>query len=313
MLTQTLKTLFMVRTSLVHPVKRLVSCDCSKGESKAGSFAKPHHYYSPLMITQTCKVAIAALVLMFLTTGALAGDLTGGMDGDPVHEITLENSVAQVKRVVDGDTLELVSGQMVRLLGIDTPERGEPMADLATDMLKALVGTGSITLLSCTERDRYGRLLSVIQSGGVNVNLSLVKEGVALPLLIPPCGIPVAEDVLAVASEAARAGKGLYSGKAMRIVSHLAADTLIGERAMVQGKIVGLFKGPKAWHLNFGDDYRTDFTAVLFSNGRERYRELGVMPESLVGSEVLVIGKVKSYNGPEIIVNGPGQIIVLGR
>jgi len=305
MLTQTLKTLFMVRTSLVLPVKglgRRVRCD---GTGEARPRGLPCCNDAPLMITQACKVAIAAFVLMFFLSGYLASALA--------NESTLENSVAQVKRVVDGDTLELVSGQMVRLLGIDTPERGEPMADLATDMLKALVGTGSITLLSCTERDRYGRFLSVIQSGGVNVNLSLVKEGVALPLLIPPCGIPIAEDVLAVASEAARAGKGLYSGKAMRIVSHLAADTLIGERAMVQGKIVGLSKGPKAWHLNFGDDYRTDFTAVLFSNGRERYSELGVMPESLVGSEVLVIGKVKSYNGPEIIVNGPGQIIVLGR
>jgi micrococcal nuclease len=257
------------------------------------------------MITQACKVAIAAIVLMFLLPGSLAGALA--------NEITLENSVAQVKRVVDGDTLELESGQMVRLLGIDTPERGEPMAKLATDMLRGLVGTGPIEMLSCTEKDRYGRLLSVIQSGGVNVNLALIREGVALPLLIPPCGIPVAEDVLAGASDAARAGKGLYSGKGMRVVSHLAADALTGKRAMVHGKIVGLYKGPKAWHLNFGEDYRTDFTAVLFANGRERYRELGVMPESLVGSEVLVIGKVKSYNGPEIIVNGPGQIIVLNK
>ena len=256
------------------------------------------------MITHAFRVAIAVLTIAVLAIPLLLVNASAG-------EVETSHTVVNIKRVVDGDTVELVGGDKVRLLGIDTPERGEPFAGKATNRLKELVGSGVVQIASCEERDRYGRLLSVVYSEGVNVNLALVEEGMALPLLIPPCGIPVARDVLESAAAAAAKGNGLYDGSTLPVVSHLDADEYTGQRAMVFGKITGLHKGPRAWHLNFGEDYRTDFTAVLFANGRSRFDEFKVRPEDLVGSEVLVIGKVKSYNGPEIIVNGPEQVLIL--
>ncbi|MDF1536149.1 MAG: thermonuclease family protein [bacterium] len=220
-------------------------------------------------------------------------------------------STAVVKRVVDGDTLELESGQRVRLLGIDTPERGESMADEASAMLEKLIGSNPLELISCRDTDPYGRLLSVVRADDVNVNVALIREGVALPLLIPPCGSEISDEILRNASIAAKNGKGLYSGEAIKVVSHLDADDHIGSRVMVRGKVLALHRGRKAWHLNFGEDYRTDFTAVLFDEGRSRFREFDIDPGDLVGAEVLVIGKVKRYNGPEIILRGPDQILVL--
>jgi micrococcal nuclease len=251
------------------------------------------------MITQVYKI-VAAAFLVFITAcpaqAAHAGAVT---------------TSATVIRVVDGDTVELDNGQRVRLLGIDTPEKGEPMANEASDMLRQLIGSGPVKLISCQEKDPYDRLLSIVWVGNVNVNMALIREGMAFPLLIGPCGVPVADEVLEGASDAARASKGLYSGEVIKIVSHLDADTLIGSRAMVRGNILSIHKGRKAWHLNFGDDYRTDFTVVLFEQGRSRFREFGIDPSDLVGAEVLVIGKVKRYNGPEIILRGPDQILVL--
>ena len=45
----------------------------------------------------------------------------------------------KVVDVYDGDTFELQSGEKVRLLGINTPEIGEPGADIAKDFLEKLV------------------------------------------------------------------------------------------------------------------------------------------------------------------------------
>jgi hypothetical protein len=50
---------------------------------------------------------------------------------------------------------------------------------------------------------------------------------------------------------------------------------------------------------------------VIFRDGQKRFSDLGIDPADLVGSEVLVIGKVKRYNGPEITVRGPDQVIPL--
>ncbi|MCL2620127.1 MAG: hypothetical protein FWD97_04240 [Defluviitaleaceae bacterium] len=46
---------------------------------------------------------------------------------------------AVVTRVIDGDTVELYSGERVRLIGIDAPEVGEAGADEATNFVRDLV------------------------------------------------------------------------------------------------------------------------------------------------------------------------------
>jgi micrococcal nuclease len=222
-------------------------------------------------------------------------------------------SVNGALRVIDGDTIEIPGGDRVRLLGIDTPERGDLLSRLAAGRLKELTGPGGVELEVCDERDTYGRLLATVKVNGSDVNRILLREGLALPMLIPPCGRPVAKDILSAAGKGAVSGKGIYSLDKNKIILHTEALDHLGERAMVRGRILDLYKGRKAWHLNFGRDYKTDFTAVLFRDGQKKFHELGLDPARLVGSEVLVIGKVKRYNGPEIIIRGPDQIIPLSK
>lgn len=91
--------------------------------------------------------------------------------------------LAQVTRVIDGDTLEVrVEGQKerqrVRLLRIDTPERRNPGYEAATAALARLV-EGKRVLLEGEgqKRDRYGRLLSYVYVDDINVNVQMVEDG----------------------------------------------------------------------------------------------------------------------------------------
>lgn len=233
------------------------------------------------------------LLLLSLAVSAAAGDISGVV----------------VRRVLDGDTLVLSSSERVRLLGLDAPERGEAFSEEARDRLLELTRGKNVELKACSEKDQYGRILAVVRAGELNVNMVLLQEGLAAPMLIPPCGKMVTSQVLEATEAALEARVGIYTREDYKVVNHEEAEDHIGQRAVVRGKVMALHKGEKAWHLNFGDDWRTDFTAVLFGQGQSRFEALGVDPEDLVGSEVLVIGKVKSYNGPEIIVRGPEQII----
>lgn len=66
-------------------------------------------------------------------------------------------------RVLDGDTVELVGGDKVRLLSIDTPEKGERFYTEATELLeRASLGKTARLEYSTTRRDRYGRLLAFV-------------------------------------------------------------------------------------------------------------------------------------------------------
>jgi len=86
-----------------------------------------------------------------------------------------------VTRVIDGDTLELASGQDVRLVGIDTPEVGECGYDKATANLAYLVAGKQVRLTRSDEdRDRYGRLLRYVNVGDVDAGLRLIKNGLAI-------------------------------------------------------------------------------------------------------------------------------------
>ena len=86
-----------------------------------------------------------------------------------------------VTRIVDGDTLELGTGQTVRLVGIDTPEVGECGYQVASDNLARLVLDKRVRLtVSDEDTDRYGRLLRYVDVGTVDAGLRLIKNGVAI-------------------------------------------------------------------------------------------------------------------------------------
>ena len=92
---------------------------------------------------------------------------------------------ATVEYVHDGDTLFLIDGRKVRLLGINTPEIGENAecwGDQATSELRGLVSEGSTVWVQqdVEALDQYGRsLLFVFLEDGTNVNVEMVRVGAA--------------------------------------------------------------------------------------------------------------------------------------
>lgn len=92
-----------------------------------------------------------------------------------------ESRTYLVTRIVDGDTLELGNGETVRLVGIDTPERGECGYQAASDNLARLVLGKQVKLAESDEdRDRYDRLLRYVDIGNQDAGLRLIKNGLAI-------------------------------------------------------------------------------------------------------------------------------------
>jgi endonuclease YncB( thermonuclease family) len=90
----------------------------------------------------------------------------------------------RVIRVVDGDTLHVEfrgRDETVRLLRVNTPERGRPGYDESTEALRELIDTARIDLEfekpTHAERDRYGRLLAYVFLGERNINIEMVRLG----------------------------------------------------------------------------------------------------------------------------------------
>ncbi|WP_180903899.1 thermonuclease family protein [Nonomuraea indica] len=99
---------------------------------------------------------------------------------------------AKIVKIVDGDTIDVRRGGKVirvRLLEVDTPERGQCWFKTATARTASLLRLGSTTYLLRDKepKDRYGRsLFYVFNSKGVHVNRNLVRYGYGKAALYMP-------------------------------------------------------------------------------------------------------------------------------
>ena len=136
-------------------------------------------------------------------------------------EVVAANAI--VVRVVDGDTLRVqIEGQIevVRLIGIDTPETVRPNSPVecfgpeASARSKELLAEGTrVSLVRDVEaRDDYGRLLAYVyrSADGLFINLALIDQGYATLLTFPPNTAHV-ERFRAAAVEAEQRGLGLWA------------------------------------------------------------------------------------------------------
>lgn len=97
----------------------------------------------------------------------------------PKASISSAAALRNVARVVDGDTVKLANGETVRLLGIDTPERGQCGYKEAADNLTKMIGGRPVTLAKgpVSDRDKYGRILRYIEVDGRDLNLAQITSG----------------------------------------------------------------------------------------------------------------------------------------
>lgn len=139
------------------------------------------------------KKSVLATVMALLLAGGVGGTYGYKIIRDNQADV-FENSVHEVTAVVDGDTIDIERDIRIRLLGIDTPERGDCFYEEAKAYTTALLEGGTIRLeKDITGADQYGRLLRYVYvpaddpaSDDVFVNDALVRAGFARPLPVAP-------------------------------------------------------------------------------------------------------------------------------
>jgi micrococcal nuclease len=160
---------------------------------------------------------LAPFVVLVLLAGGYGYTRVKG-DGDEGPGIT-----GRVVRAVDGDTIVVDVGggreERVRYIGVDTPETVKPRTSVqcfgryASQFNHRLVDGRAVRLVTDAEaRDRYGRLLAYVYRAedGMFVNAEIVRDGYAKLLTIPP-NVRHVEQFRALATEARRAGRGLWN------------------------------------------------------------------------------------------------------
>lgn len=94
---------------------------------------------------------------------------------------SIDEQLYRVTRVIDGDTIEIETGQKVRYIGIDAPEKDTECYALDSTRKNSELTLGRQVKLETdkSDTDRYGRLLRYVYVDDLLINGELVKEGFA--------------------------------------------------------------------------------------------------------------------------------------
>ena len=90
--------------------------------------------------------------------------------------------------VTDGDTIEVDGLGKIRMVGVNTPERGVEGYICSKRFVQKLCLNKEVSLDidDSKNTDRYGRYLAVVIVDGKNLNEMLLKEGLAEIMYMPP-------------------------------------------------------------------------------------------------------------------------------
>ncbi|HEX7006463.1 MAG TPA: thermonuclease family protein [Alphaproteobacteria bacterium] len=264
-----------------------------------------------MMCLPTCRSARAGLALAVVLAApcALAAPPTGEGGGT-------------VAEIIDGATLRLDDGGVVRLVGIDAPEpppgrssRGRwPHEAEARAALEAFaLGKRVILLQDGTREDRHGRRLAhvhVVGAGGEEdlwLQGEMLKRGLARVHLAED-NRALAAEMLAIERAARAARRGLWAERIYRVRTPEEAAADADSFQLVEGTVYAAAIVSGRGYLNYGPDRHTDFTVVLSPRVRRLMRDAGVDMNMLAGRRIRVRGWIMLRDGPMIELTCPEAI-----
>ncbi len=283
------------------------------------------------------SVAVSPAAFAQSTDGAERIDRTARLDRVPPPPRTEFCTLALqpagvVVEVIDAVTLRLSDGQVVRLAGVIAPTPPRAVASLAANAssgpwrpeanaktaLTALVANNAAIEIAVADlkarTDRYGRTIAHVMStrdgNATWLQGALLNSGHARVTSIAGGSVCINE-MLTLEAEARHDSRGLWANAAYRAID--ANDTRALDRqrsafAIVEGTVASVAQRSTRTYINFGRDWKWDFTATVpksvIKNSTGAVNKLA----SLSGRRVRVRGWIERRNGPMIEVTDLDEI-----
>ncbi|NNC36312.1 MAG: thermonuclease family protein [Acidimicrobiales bacterium] len=283
------------------------------------------------------KQSIVKIVTIALLTGAPIGLWLGGFSAfgktraETSHSLLTQGETGQVSYVIDGDGFILESGVKVKLAGIEAPQMAWPeqnrdafpLADEARDYLDQLIKNQTAGLYYGGEtRDRYDRALAQVwlmdENGQKKTWLqeAIVRAGYARVYPWPDQALDI-ERLFEAEKEARKARRGIWNNRRTKSFYKIRKPDpnplaqYVDSLQLVEGIIVSTADIKGTVYLNFGSDYKTDFTVGIGKKYVKTFSKAGLDPVGLEGARVRVRGWLELQNGPVIWIADPRRLEII--
>ncbi len=221
-------------------------------------------------------------------------------------------------RVEPNGAVILDDGRAVMLEGIMLPGGARDhapqfLANQAIEVLDDFVRGKLVTLAARPPKeDRYSRVRAQgFAEDGRWLQIVLLSKGLARVFIAPDRDECVAE-LFAAERDARARNAGIWSqlGYEIRNADDVPYSDL-GTFQIVQGRVTNAIIRNGRAYINFGTDWKTDFTATVDPADLRAFHAANIDPRNYVGKTLRVRGIVEWLNGPEIEVPTPSDIEVV--
>jgi len=235
---------------------------------------------------------------------------------------------ARVERVKDNGVLQLQGGELVRLIGImplklyknarnRTSQKLNVLARELVALLRRELEGKQITLRqSGRKRDRYDRLLAHVFGPHEQwMQGLLLQKGLVRSFSYADNHVCMKE-MLVLENTARKAKRGLWAYHLFQPQTATKIKKLMHKRyrfTLVEGRISQIADRRKWLFLNFGKNWRDDFTIAIKKKYKRKIERSGFDLQKLKGRKVRVRGWIERWNGPLIKVTHLEQIELLGE
>lgn len=230
-------------------------------------------------------------------------------------------SLQRVVAVLNGKSVQLEDGETVRLAGLQVPNLaekagkmrpGQPMGEASQKALETMVLNQPVQLsFGPSVRDRKGRLLAELTlQDGRNIQQEMLKQGMAMVYFFPDNRTWL-KPLLAFEQEARAAGRGIWAHPYWQVADAASLRDSAERYRLIEGVPRSIKQVGKRWFINFGEDWKTDVTAMIPERAARDYFK-GIDIAAYQGKRLRLRGWIYRYNGPMLDLLLPEQVEVLG-
>ena len=255
-------------------------------------------------------------------------------EGTPLSFITSSKELkhtysGKIDKVIDGQTLLLTNDKIVRLVGLDIPAyQQNPDFDFtlkAKMLLTEMLPKGTDVMIYQTRMAKKGR----VNRMGHDLGHILTKESKDKPhvwlqgellskgfarVYTSSSNPELNQEMLNLEHKALSAKTGLWSDDSpFKALTPDTAEKAIGQFAIIEGAVTKTATVKNILYLNFGQNWKTDFTIMVSTALRKKLAHQGLDLMGLNQETIRVRGWVREYNGPLIELEDAGHLEILNN
>jgi len=219
---------------------------------------------------------------------------------------------ARIQDVSALGDINLDTGIHVHLADILLPESG-PLRDQALRLIRDMTGE-AVSVSHARKKDRWGRYRAAVRLNGQDITGQLVKQGLAV-IDTGEAASLCNHHLSALEQQAREQASGLWALDSYKPVPASDTQRLLerkGRFTIVTGRVRSVGEREKRTYLNFGKDWKNDFTVTISSKVWSDMVKSGVSASRLTGREVSVRGVIRQWNGPALDILSADMIMLTG-